>query len=243
MNEIIRFSTNVRNFFNVEKTPKTFQNLTQIWRNGMLTEKSNFQWTIKIILDFPCRVLRLVKIMASPSYLTLSLSTMATTMREVRVSKWVLNYQWYDDAFFVWSCSGHNRPPPWHTFTFFMRVILSLSLFQVAIVHHLDMPIMRQRAFHIAPGTENQIPITPTLYTANPQVTMKKCLGIFASFHWSPMNLCANLLPINQTLDILCIFKALLRQFLVFARKFHFFHANFRHWFDANFSRESLRWC
>ena len=29
---------------------------------------------------------------------------------------------------------------------------------------------MRQRAFHIAPGTENQIPITPTLYTANPQV-------------------------------------------------------------------------
>ena len=40
----------------------------------------------------------------------------------------------------------------------------------MAIVHHLDMPIMRQRAFHIAPGTENQIPITPTLYTANPQV-------------------------------------------------------------------------
>ena len=104
MNEIIGFSTNVRNFFNVEKTPKTFQNLTQIWRNGMLTEKSNFQWKIKIILDFPCRVLRLVKIMASPSYLTLSLSTTATTMREVRVSKWVWNYPWYDDASFVWSC-------------------------------------------------------------------------------------------------------------------------------------------
>ena len=45
-----------------------------------------------------------------------------------------------------------------------------LRCLQVAIVHHLDMPIMRQRAFHIAPGTENQIPITPTLYTANPQV-------------------------------------------------------------------------
>ena len=104
MNEIIRFSTNVRNFFNVEKTPKTFQNLTQIWRNGMLTEKSNLQWTIKIILDFPCRVLRLVKIMASPSYLTLSLSTTATTMRGVRVSKWVSNYRLYDDAFFIWSC-------------------------------------------------------------------------------------------------------------------------------------------
>ena len=29
------------------------------------------------------------------------------------------------------------------------------------------------------------------------------------------MNLCANLLAINQILDILCIFKALLRQFLV----------------------------
>ena len=46
----------------------------------------------------------------------------------------------------------------------------ALQCLQVAIVHHLDMPIMRQRAFHIAPGTENQIPITPTLYTANPQV-------------------------------------------------------------------------
>ena len=41
---------------------------------------------------------------------------------------------------------------------------------KVAIVHHLDMPIIRQRAFHVAPGTENQIPITPTLYTTNPQV-------------------------------------------------------------------------
>ena len=41
---------------------------------------------------------------------------------------------------------------------------------KVAIVHHLDMPIIRQRAFHVAPGTENQIPVTPTLYTTNPQV-------------------------------------------------------------------------
>ena len=47
-------------------------------------------------------------------------------------------------------------------------------MFKVAIVHHLDMPIMRQRAFHIAPGTENQIPITPTLYTANPQVRSRQ---------------------------------------------------------------------
>ena len=42
---------------------------------------------------------------------------------------------------------------------------------KVAIVHHLDMPIIRQRAFHVAPGTENQIPVTPTLYSTNPQVS------------------------------------------------------------------------
>lgn len=42
---------------------------------------------------------------------------------------------------------------------------------KVAIVHHLDMPIIRQRAFHVAPGTENQIPVTPTLYTTNQQVS------------------------------------------------------------------------
>lgn len=28
---------------------------------------------------------------------------------------------------------------------------------KVAVVHHLDMPIIRQRAFHVAPGTENQV--------------------------------------------------------------------------------------
>jgi hypothetical protein len=30
---------------------------------------------------------------------------------------------------------------------------------KVALVHHLDMPIMRQTGFHIAPGTENQVTI------------------------------------------------------------------------------------
>ena len=45
---------------------------------------------------------------------------------------------------------------------------------KVAIVHHLDMPIIRQRAFHVAPGTENQIPVTPTLYTTDPQVSKPK---------------------------------------------------------------------
>ena len=54
---------------------------------------------------------------------------------------------------------------------------------QVAIVHHLDMPIMRQRAFHIAPGTENQIPITPTLYTANPQVQREINIE-HGDYHW-----------------------------------------------------------
>ena len=55
---------------------------------------------------------------------------------------------------------------------------------QVAIVHHLDMPIMRQRAFHIAPGTENQIPITPTLYTANPQVQREINMEIIIGSRW-----------------------------------------------------------
>ena len=55
---------------------------------------------------------------------------------------------------------------------------------QVAIVHHLDMPIMRQRAFHIAPGTENQIPITPTLYTANPQEQREIIIEIIIGSRW-----------------------------------------------------------
>ena len=39
---------------------------------------------------------------------------------------------------------------------------------KVALVHHLDMPIMRQTGFHIAPGTENQIAVTPTLIVTSP---------------------------------------------------------------------------
>ena len=38
---------------------------------------------------------------------------------------------------------------------------------KVALVHHLDMPIMRQTGFHIAPGTENQIAVTPTLISTS----------------------------------------------------------------------------
>ena len=38
---------------------------------------------------------------------------------------------------------------------------------KLALVHHLDMPIMRQKGFHIAPGTENQIAVTPTLMTTS----------------------------------------------------------------------------
>lgn len=52
---------------------------------------------------------------------------------------------------------------------------------KVAIVHHLDMPIIRQRAFHVAPGTENQIPVTPTLYTTAPQVNWQTII-IFIIF-------------------------------------------------------------
>ena len=34
---------------------------------------------------------------------------------------------------------------------------------KLAVIHHLDMPIMRLKGFHISPGTENQIAVTPTL--------------------------------------------------------------------------------
>ena len=38
---------------------------------------------------------------------------------------------------------------------------------KLALVHHLDMPIMRQKGFHISPGTENQIAVTPTLLSTS----------------------------------------------------------------------------
>ena len=38
---------------------------------------------------------------------------------------------------------------------------------KVALVHHLDMPIVRQVGFHISPGTENQIAVTPTLISTS----------------------------------------------------------------------------
>ena len=53
---------------------------------------------------------------------------------------------------------------------------------KVAVVHHLDMPIIRQRAFHVAPGTENQIPVTPTLYTATEQVRMNMVTWTWTAF-------------------------------------------------------------
>ena len=43
---------------------------------------------------------------------------------------------------------------------------------KVALVHHLDMPIMRQTGFHISPGTENQIAITPTLLATTKVITL-----------------------------------------------------------------------
>ena len=52
-----------------------------------------------------------------------------------------------------------------HAHSFYLGIddFVTLHAFQ-------DMPIIRQRAFHVAPGTENQIPVTPTLYTTAPQV-------------------------------------------------------------------------
>ena len=41
---------------------------------------------------------------------------------------------------------------------------------KVAIVHHLDMPIIRHMGFHVAPGTETVIQVTPTLYSTEYQV-------------------------------------------------------------------------
>ena len=45
---------------------------------------------------------------------------------------------------------------------------------KLALVHHLDMPIMRQKGFHIAPGTENQIAVTPTLMSTSANA-MARC--------------------------------------------------------------------
>ena len=38
---------------------------------------------------------------------------------------------------------------------------------KLAVVQYLDMPIMRQKGFHIASGTENQIAVTQTLMTTS----------------------------------------------------------------------------
>ena len=36
------------------------------------------------------------------------------------------------------------------------------------MLHHLDIPLIRQTSFHIAPGTENQIAVTPTITHTTP---------------------------------------------------------------------------
>ena len=33
------------------------------------------------------------------------------------------------------------------------------------MLHHLDMPLTRQTSFNIAPGTENEIAVTPSVIT------------------------------------------------------------------------------
>ena len=37
------------------------------------------------------------------------------------------------------------------------------NLFQISLLHHLDIPLIRQTSFHIAPGTENQVAVTPVI--------------------------------------------------------------------------------
>ena len=43
----------------------------------------------------------------------------------------------------------------------------------MALVHHLDMPIVRQVGFHISPGTENQIAVTPTLISTSSDAMLR----------------------------------------------------------------------
>ena len=53
---------------------------------------------------------------------------------------------------------------------------------KLALVHHLDMPIMRQKGFHIAPGTENQIAVTPTLMSTSANA-MARWVRLWALHH------------------------------------------------------------
>ena len=39
---------------------------------------------------------------------------------------------------------------------------------KISLLHHLDIPLIRQTSFHIAPGTENQIAVTPTTTHTTP---------------------------------------------------------------------------
>ena len=54
---------------------------------------------------------------------------------------------------------------------------------KLALVHHLDMPIMRQKGFHIAPGTENQIAVTPTLMTTSANAMSRWKLSLKSIMH------------------------------------------------------------
>ena len=60
--------------------------------------------------------------------------------------------------------TSHYRPAESFDYKFFSEGSEGLK---VALVHHLDMPIVRQIGFHISPGTENQIAVTPTLISTS----------------------------------------------------------------------------
>ena len=56
---------------------------------------------------------------------------------------------------------------------------------KLALVHHLDMPIMRQKGFHIAPGTENQIAVTPTLMSTSANAMARLVRGSAESLNYN----------------------------------------------------------
>ena len=45
--------------------------------------------------------------------------------------------------------------------------IYKLPEFQVVVLHHLDVPLTRLNSFNIAPGSENQIAVTPSITTTS----------------------------------------------------------------------------
>ena len=68
----------------------------------------------------------------------------------------------------------------------YVTILQALLGFCIAIIPFQDMPIMRQIGFHIAPGTENQIAVTPTLISTSKvrwNRVQKQAFAIFIELH------------------------------------------------------------